>query len=409
MPRKPMTGVSISELMRDLSLAAVMEIIPQQAVNQALNATGTQSRRRRLLPASLVVYLVILLALFADVSVRENLRLLLELLRRRFDLEPFQPAVGSAISKARQRLGSQPFSQLFQAVAQPLGAAELPGCYWHGLRVLAVDGTSADVQNTPENRERYGLHSNQHGETGYPAVKAVVLIECGTHAPLAATFGGEHDSETALFDRFRERLDQGHLLLADRYYYSFERFKDCAQRAGALVWRVSKGLKLRPCRSFADGSYLAELRPSYKLTHDGRSAKDERLTVRVIEYEPLFADGTTGEPTRLLTTLLDPEAAPAEALAALYPQRWSEETGFDELKTHLRGSGRVLRSQRPDLVEQEFLGYLLAYYVVRATMVEAAKKNQVAPTELSFVHAVRVIRRKIAIPPSDDGASTGAI
>jgi len=401
MPRKPMAGGRIGELMKELSLAAVMETIPQSAVDQALNKTGTESKRQRRLPAPLVVYLVILLALFADVSVRENLRILLETLRRRFDLEPLKPAVGSAITKARQRLGRAPFAQLFNAVAQPLGEESLPGCYWRGFRVVAVDGTSADVQNTPANRARYGLHTNQHGEVGYPALKAVVLLECGTRAPLDAATGGEHDGEGALFDRLRDRLDKGMLLLADRYYYSFERFQDCAARAGALVWRVNKSLKLKPRRVFADGSFLAEIRPSYKLTHNGRSAKGECLTVRVVEYEPLFEDGTTGEQTRLLTTLLDPNEASAEKLAGLYPERWNEETGYDELKTHLRGPGRVLRGQLPDLVEQEFFGFLLAYYVVRATMVQAAKRNKVAPNELSFVHAVRVIKRKLAFPPTD--------
>jgi hypothetical protein len=401
MPRKPMAGSRIGEMMRNLSLAAVMETIPQNAVNQALRETGTESQRQRLLPAPLVVYLVILLAFFADVSVRENLRILLEALRRRFDLGPFKPAVGSAITKARRRLGSGPFAQLFRQVAQPLGEVGLPGCYWRGFRVVAADGTSAEVQNTPENRKRYGIHVNQHGEAGYPALKAVVLMECGTRAPLAAATGGEHDGEGVLFERLRDRLDKGMLLLLDRYYFSFERFKVCAECAGALVWRVRNNITLSPIRTFADGSFLAEIRPSTRLTRSGRSAKEERQIVRVVEYEPLFEDGTTGERTRLVTTLLDPEQAPAEELARLYPERWNEETGYDELKTHLKGPGRVLRSQLPELVEQEFFGFLLAYYVVRATMVQAAKMNNVAPNELSFVHAVRVIKRKLAFPPTD--------
>jgi hypothetical protein len=403
MPRPAMTGSTLGALVKELSLAAVMEAIPQSAVQQVLQATGTESKRQRLLPALLTAYLVILLALHPDVSVRENLRIFLEALQRRFDLEPLTPAVGSAISQARQRLGREPFEQLFDKLARPLGEASLPGCFWRGYRLVAVDGTSAEVQSTRENRERYGAYSNQHGEAGYPALKATVLLECGTHAPLLAVIGGANDDERELFDQRRSVLNQGMLLLADRYYYSFERFQDCATRAGALLWRVNKGLKLQPTRVLDDGSFLVELHPSRKLTRDGRSAKDERLLARVVEYEPLFEDGTSGEKVRLLTTLLDPAAAPAEELARLYPARWSEETGFDELKTHLKGPGRVLRGQRPALVEQEFFAFLLAYYVVRRTMVQAAQRNKIAPTTLSFVHAVRVIKRKLALPPSDAG------
>jgi hypothetical protein len=394
--------------MQDLSLAAVMDMIPMSATQKALKETRRQSLRQRLLPAHLVVYLVILLAFFAEVSVRENLRILLDALRRRFGMARLQPAVGSAITKARRRLGREPFERLFNDVARPLGEESLPGCFYRGFRIVAADGTSAEVRNTPENRQRYGIHTNQHGEVGYPALKSVVLMECGTRAPLAAAIGGEHDDEGALFDRLRDHLSKDMLLMVDRYYYSFERFQACAERSGALVWRVKKSLHLHPIKRFEDGSYLAEIRPSNKLTRTGRSSKDELRIVRVVEYDPLFEDGTVGERTRLVTTLLDPTQASAEELAKLYPQRWSEETGFDEIKTHLRGPGRVLRSQLPDLVEQEFFGFLLAYYVVRAMMTQAAKVNDVAPAALSFVHSVRVIRRKLAIPPSGQRRGKGS-
>ena len=126
------------------------------------------------------------------------------------------------------------------------------------------------------------------------------------------------------------------------------------------------------------------------------------MTVRVVEYVPCYEDSTDGERVRLLTTLLDPEEASAEELAALFPQRWEIETGFDELKTHLRGKDRVFRSQRPDLVEQEIYGFLLAYYVVRKVIADAARKNREPPATFSFTHAVRVIRRKLALFPPDN-------
>jgi len=260
--------------------------------------------------------------------------------------------------------------------------------------------TTVEVQNSAANRRTFGVHTNGRGEAGYPQVKLAVLLECGTRAPLGAALGGVHASEPVLFDRLRDRLDKHMLLLADRAYYSFERFDQCARRVGALVWRVARGLRLEPIRRFADGSYLARVRPSHKLIAKGLGRRGQSRRVRVIEYRPVFADGTQGERVRLITTLLDARQAPAQELAALYPARWEAETGFDELKTHLRGPERVLRSPLPELVEQELYGFVLAYYIVRATMAEAATRAGCAPGELSFVHAVRVIRRRLSFFPS---------
>ena len=131
-----------------------------------------------------------------------------------------------------------------------------------------------------------------------------------------------------------------------------------------------------------------------------RPSDDPIGLVRVLEYETLLEGGSRGERVRLSTTILEPGEAPAQDLARLYAERWSIETGYDELKTHLRGPGRVLRSQLPELVEQELIGFMLAYYVVRTVMLEAAQRSGLPPGDLSFTHTVRVIRRKLAFPPS---------
>jgi hypothetical protein len=409
MPRKPMSAPHISEMMKQLSMASIMQVITQHKVKEALEATGTASKRNRLLPAPLVVYLVLLLAFYAEVSVRENMSILLEHLRALFGRDNVKRPADSAVSKARQRLGAKPLRWLFEQVARPVGDETVPGCFWRGLRVVAVDGTTADVQDTAANRERFGLHHNQHGPVGYPQMKAVVLVECGTRAPLACASGRNDIHEQRLLDRITPSLDKGMLMLADRAYFGFLRWKTCAARAGALLWRVKSSLILKPIEVFADGSYLARIRPSSKLTRRGLCQKGESLIVRVIEYRPLFEDGTEGDTVRLITTVLDPAHAPADELARLYPERWTEETSFNELKTHLRGSRRVLRSPLPDLVEQEWYGFLLAYYVVRVTIVEAARREGAAPRTISFVHAVRVIKRRLAFSPSDDSGNKGNI
>jgi hypothetical protein len=391
----------IGDLTRTLSLATITSMIPYSTVRSALEATGTASRRERLLPAPMVVYLVVLLALFSDVSVKENMRILMDVLTHQFGVRLSRVPAGSAISKARQRLGRAPFERVFREIARPVAELEGPGAPWHGLRVVAADGTDVDVQHTRENVERYGIHSNQHGSAGYPAMQAVVVLECATRVPLAAATGAVHEEEASLFDTLLGRLSSDMLLLVDRHYYSFDRWKACSARCGALVWRIRSNIHPRELGVLEDGSLLVELRPSNKLIRKGRASPGDRLRARLIEFEPVFADGSTGERTRLLTTLLDAATHPAQALANEYTERWGAETSFDELKTHLRGRDRVLRAQLPDLVEQEFFGFLLAYYVTRATMARAAAASGIPPTRLSFVHTVRVIRRKLAFPPSD--------
>jgi len=170
-----------------------------------------------------------------------------------------------------------------------------------------------------------------------------------------------------------------------------------------MLWRIRKNLRL-PCEQrLPDGSYLSRIYPS----QEDRRRNTNGVVVRVIDYQ---LEGVAGaEPRyRLVTTILDPEKAPAPELAALYHERWEIETALDELKTHLRGARIVLRSKTPDLVRQEFYGLLMARFAIRGLIHEAALKADEDPDRLSFVHAVRVIRRKLtsfaAIPPRGEGS-----
>ena len=401
MPRSPMNARSTGHLLQDLSLASIMRYLPLEAVKETLADTQRQSIRRRLLPSDVVVYLVVMLGLYSDASVRENLRILMEPLRRQFGTKAVGVPTGAAITKARRRLGSAPLMGLFDALAQPVSTVKTPEAFYHGFRVVAVDGATVDIQDTKANRDRFGIHTNQHGPVGYPQIKVVIMVECGSRVPLGCAYDGGDVYEPGLFDALVPKLTKDMLLLADRAYYDFARWQACAKRAGTLLWRVKNNLNLPPISILEDGSYLAEIRPSHKLTKSGKSIKGEVCVVRVMEYCPLFADGTQGEQVRLMTTLLDARQAPAEELCNLFTRRWEVESGFDEFKTHLRGPQRVLRSQVPELVEQELYGFLLAYTVVRLTMTEAARHQRCPPRELSFIHTVRVIRRRIAFPPDD--------
>ena len=336
MPRKPMCKQNGVQLMDNLSLGAVMEVYPRKNIEAVLNETLTNSIRRRLLPAFAVVYLVIVLALYSEVSIRENLRTILEALRSSFGKENIKVAGGTAITKQRKRIGKAPFQRLFASSVRPIATQKLAGCYFAKWRVVAADGNFMEVQNTPENQLHFGVHKNQHGYAGYPQIKWAALSECGTHVVFAASTGGEHDSEATLFEPLIDCLKPDMLLLADRHYYRFDHWKSCDSRGSALLWRVRKSIKLEPIKLFEDGSFLAEVRPSYRLTGRGVCKKGEKMTVRVIEYKVMYEDENESEPIRLITNLLDPALAASEELAGLYAERWNIESGFDEIKTHLK-------------------------------------------------------------------------
>ena len=233
----------------------------------------------------------------------------------------------------------------------------------------------------------------------YPQIRFVSLVENGTHVLFGTEMGDYATGEITLTKSTLKRLQPGMLCLADRNFLGYELWKQAQATGADLLWRGKKHLRLEREKELPDGSYLSRIYPSER---DWRK-KTNGIRVRVIEYtlegvpdaEPLY---------RLVTTILDHAAAPAEELAALYHERWEIETALDELKTHLRGAQIVLRSKTPDLVKQEFYGFMMAHFAVRGLMHEAAVKADEDPDQLSFLHAVRVIRRKlpafVAIPPS---------
>ena len=193
-------------------------------------------------------------------------------------------------------------------------------------------------------------------------------------------------------------LDGGMLCLADRGFFGYAMWRQALATQAQLLWRMKKNAVL-PCdKRLVDGSYLSRIYPSEK----DKKRQTHSIRVRVIEYR--LEGVTDAEPIyRLVTSVMDPRQGPAHELAALYHERWEIETALDEIKTHLRGAKIVLRSKTPELVRQEFYGLLMAHFAVRALMHEAALKADVDPDALSFLHAVRVVRRKLpafnAIPP----------
>lgn len=374
-----------------IDFGQISERIPQAVVARILEETDRKSVRRRKLPAYLMTYYVIAAALMVSVSAREVLRQLVRDVRDQYPDAKSAIATRAAICKARLRLGVEPIRQLFEQVVRPIAKRTTQGAWFRGLRLVALDGSSLQLQDTPGNRKQYGKAGAAKGKTSpLPLVRFVALCEIGTHVLFAARMAPWKISEVALAKQLMERLEPGMLCLADRLFYGFELWNQAVATGAQLLWRVQKTIPLPRLHMLRDGSYLSEVRArSTALV----AVRTRRVPVRVIEFNVVA--GGKRKHYRVITTLLDPTKAPALALANLYAKRWGIETAFAELKTHLKGPGVLLRSQRPELVEQDFYGLLLAHFGVRSIMEEAARKRRIPPTELSFIHVVRVIIRRL--------------
>ena len=383
-----------------ISLGVITKTFPLKRVRSVLAATGKASQRERDLPAHVVVYYAIALGLYLHSSYREVLRCLLEGVQWLLDpAVALKVAGNSGISQARTRLGWEPLRQLHDELVKPIAVAATKGAWYRGLRLVSVDGSTLEVADQSANSKAFGRPGASRGQSAFPQLRFVSLVENGTHVLFGTQMGPYSSGEITLAKGVLSALRKGMLCLADRQFFGFELWEQARATGADLLWRIKINARLPREQPLADGSYLSRI---YRSESDRRHQRNA-LSVRVIEYR--LQGVSEAEPIyRLLTNLLDPAQAPAAELAALYHERWEIETALAELKTHLRGAKIVLRSKTPDLVRQEFYGLMMAHFAVRGLMHEAALKADTDPDELSFLHAVRVIRRKLAafnaIPPS---------
>jgi Insertion element 4 transposase N-terminal/Transposase DDE domain len=389
-------GVRLSD---HISLGVIARTFPPDLVRQILADTGKASERERDLPAHVMVYYAIALALYMTSGTREVLRCLLEGLRWLWGAEAVRVAGKSGISQARARLGAEPLRRLHERVVRPIATPATRGAWYRTWRLVSLDGSCLDIADTEENCAAFGRPAASRGESAFPQVRFVALVENGTHVLFGARLGAYADGETTLAHEAVPALGPGMLCLADRQFFGHALWQAATAGGADLLWRVKRNVRLPREAVLADGSYLSTLYPSER----DRRHRIRGVRVRVVEYrlegvaeaEPLY---------RLVTTILDPGQAPAAELAALYHERWEIGGALAELKTRLRGARVVLRSKTPELVRQEFWGLLLAHFAVRGLMHEAALRAGEDPDRLSFLHAVRVVRRKLpvfaALPPS---------
>ena len=383
-----------------ISLGVIARFFPADKVRDVLKETDRASVRERDLPAHLVVYYVIALALYMRSSYREVLRCLLEGVQWLLDPSaPVKVAGKSGISQARSRLGVEPMKKLYDTVVAPIAEKCTKGAWYRHWRLVSLDGSTLDVADTAENEKAFGRPGASRGCSAFPKIRLVALLENGTHVLWAARMDPYATDELSLAESVIPALLKGMLCLADRFFPSYKLWRMAARTGADLLWRTRQNARLDVEKRLSDGSYLSRI---YASTSDRRNRRNG-IVVRVIDYR--LQDVQDAEPVyRLITTILDHALAPAQELAALYHERWEIETALDELKTHLRGAQIVLRSKTPELVKQEFFGLLMAHFAIRGLMHEAALKADEDPDRLSFLHAVRVVQRRMArfgaIPPS---------
>ena len=371
---------------------ALKRIIPRAKVQEVLRRTGHARRRYLRLPAWLMVWFVIALGLFCRDSYRQVFKW----------LQPFRRhgTPGRAtFCEARQRLGVAPLRRLAQQVIERQATSDTPGAFYRGRRLMALDSFVVDVADSPANARVFGRPGSGRSPAAFPQARVLALCEIGTHVLWRTLTKPCHRSEVTMAPALLRFLQADMLLLWDRGFLSYPLVRQVRQQRAHLLARIKNNLVFRPVRRLGDGSYLAKLYPSPR----HRDRDDGGVVVRIIEYT-LTDPGRSGsgERHRLLTTLLDAGRHPAERLIVLYHDRWEEELAIDEVKTHQR-ERPVLRSETPAGVVQEITGLLLAHYVVRVLMSEAARRNGLPPRRLSFTGTLKVLRCRLPECPKSRG------
>jgi Insertion element 4 transposase N-terminal/Transposase DDE domain len=370
-------------------LRALKRIIPRADIEGVLQRTGTSRAHCRRLPAWFLVWFVIALGLFCRDCYRQVFRW----------LQPYRKGGTpgrTTLCEARKRLGVAPMRQLAEQTIRLQGKPTTPGAFYRGMRTMALDGFVVDVPDTPANARAFGRPGSSRAPAAFPQARVLSLCETGSHVLWRSLIKPCSRGEVTMAHYLLRSLQKDMLLLWDRNFLSYQTVSEVRQRGAHLLARIRSNLIFEPIRVLADGSYLAKL---YRNAADRRADRDG-IPVRIIEYT--FDDPGrpgSGQPHRLLTTLLDEELDPAEALIVLYHERWEEELAIDELKTHQR-ERPVLRSQTPGGVVQELYGLLLGHYVVRVLIQEAAASRGIDPQRISFTGALKVLRCRLPECPA---------
>lgn len=398
-------------------------LITRELVDDVLTGTRRREQRKRLLPARVVVYFVLALALFHGDSYEEVMRKLVQGLSfLAIWKREWHVPTASALAQARERLGSGPLRELFERVAVPCAQLSTAGAWLAGRRLMAIDGVQLECADTPANAARFGYVSAKGGHGPCPQLLVMALAECGTRAITAIEAGNAEDAEQPLAAALAERpgnLEPGMLVMADRGLYSYGLLTAVREAGADFAVRVTAKLDLPALEWLPDGSYR-----SYIADPKAKNATRNRnrlingtmkvtelpgLHVRVIDYD--VPGRGKGEVFTVVTSVLDCQDLPAPEIAAAYHQRWEIELAFDEVETRQLGRAALLRSRSPDMVTQELYGLLITCYAIRQLMTEAADQAELDPDRLSFTRALHIVRRQVTaqaafspLPPETGGS-----
>lgn len=365
-------------------------LIPEERIAAILSRTGRGSERRRRLPAESVAWLVIAMALFAADSIPKAWR---RLHPTRDEPEP----TDSAFSQARRRLGVAPMRRLFLETARPMATHQTIGAFHRGWRLMGVDGTVLDLPDTPENARTFGRPGGGRSDGAFPQVRLLALCELGTHAVCGLAIKPLRHGEPSMVGQVLEFLGPGDLLIWDRGFFGYALIASILDRGAHLLARAKSDSALPVLRRLDDGSYLSKLYPDASARAGDRGG----LWVRVVEYAHDDPNRPgTGERHRLITDILNPHDLPAREAPLIYHERWEQELAFDEIKTHLSDRDIPIRSKKPAGVVQEIYGLVLAHYVTRRVMHDAAASASHDPDWISFVDSLRVIQCQLPESPS---------
>lgn len=376
-----------------LAASLLARVVPPGVVSEVLDAHGCNSRRIRSFPAIAGVYYCVALSLYPEAAYEEVFSVVSQGLAWASGAAEPVPVAKSSISALRSRIGAAPLAELVGRCCVPLAAQmDHPEAFCGDLRLVAIDGSCFDLPDEADNVASFGYPGSRTsvaGHAGYPQARCVVLVECATHAVLAANLGPYRSGEWELCGPLLDKLGPGMLCMADRGFNGFEHWREAAATGAQLLWRCSDTPQLPVLTMLPDGSYLSEIKPSRV---GPAQAREQAVKVRVIEYV-MPAEAQPQQRYRLLTTLMDPKDWPAMQLAPLYHRRWEVEAVFDELKTHLRQGRRLLRSKTAELVRQEFYGWVLAHYAVRWLLHQGAARHRLPHADLSFKGHTELLRR----------------
>jgi hypothetical protein len=382
-----------SNFCQELRIDMIERVLPVADIAEALAAEGIKTQRVRKLDLMLTVLVIVNMNIYPYLSIGHVIQKLARGLRFIWPDADYDVPKDSALSYRRYQLGAPVMARLFRHICRPIATPETKGAYCFGLRTMAIDGTTESLPDTVANAAVFGRHHTDRGEATFPQTQCVYLAECGTHVIVDAGFWPIHISERVGGHRLLRSVTAGMLVMWDRGFHDYNMITGVRQRHSHVLSRLPAHAKPERVQTLPDGSWLAYIYPSdYQ-----RRKQGERTLVRIIEYkvtDPALAD--PDETHRLLTTLLDSDSYPAVDLICAYHERWEIEIAIDEIDTHQRLATKTLRSLKPVGVIQELYGLLIAHFIIRSLMHEAALQADIDPDRLSFVHAVEVI--KDAIP-----------